>query len=182
MSPQRGLLNQRIWQKLEKQVLTWGFDEGPIYVATGTTFTRYPHERFEVYSDGGLDPTKIYGIDATMSSAVAQHHANHVAHDGSGHILEPGRDANPAKVKAKVEDMRMPTGYFKVIYRPAVGGEQAHAIGFLLPHTYENLNMLSDFYSNLVTAQAFWVFVSQIEVIEEVAGMKFPGISNDLKA
>ena len=181
MSPQRALLNQRIWQQLEKQVLTWGVDEGPIYVVTGTTFRTFPHERFEVYSDDGLDPNQIYASGTTMQPTVNQHHANFNA-TSNNDILHPDRVANPDGVKDKVKDMRMPTGYFKVIYRPAIDGEPAHAIGFMLPHTFENLNMLVDFYSNLTTERAFWVFVSRIDLIEETSGVTFPGIPEEMKS
>ena len=76
----------------------------------------------------------------------------------------------------------MPTGYFKVIYRPAAGGEPAHAIGFLLPHTFENLNMVADFFSNVTTVRAFWVFVARIDLIEETSGITFPGIPTAMKS
>ena len=76
----------------------------------------------------------------------------------------------------------MPTGYFKVIYRPASNSEPAHAIGFMLPHTFENLNMVADFYSNLTIEQAFWVFVSRIDLIEETSGITFPGIPEAMKS
>ena len=78
--------------------------------------------------------------------------------------------------------MRMPTGYFKVIYRPAVGTEPEHVIGFLLPHSYENLNMLSDSYTNLTRQQAFWAFTSRIDVIERTSGVKFRGIPQSMKS
>ena len=54
MSPQRAFLNQNIWADLEQQVLTWGIDEGPVYVVTGTVFRRFPTERFQVYQAGPL--------------------------------------------------------------------------------------------------------------------------------
>jgi hypothetical protein len=41
------------------------------------------------------------------------------------------RDANPAKLQKRALDMRVPTGYFKVIYRPAIAEEPAHAIALL---------------------------------------------------
>lgn len=181
MSPQRAFLNQNLWMELEKQVLAWGFDAGPIYVVTGTTYSRFPHEDFEVYEDGGLDPNQIYGTETTMTTAVTQHHANHEANSGSGHILKPKRDANPSNVKSKVANMRIPTGYFKVIYRPAAGAEPAHAIGFLLPHSFENLNMLTAFYEDYPTSLAFWSFVSTVNLIEDTAGIRFPGIPNNMK-
>ena len=181
MSPQRAFLNQDIWRYLEKQVLTWGIDEGPIYVVTGTTFRTFPHRSFQVYIDNVLDPSAIYGSPVSMQAVVEQHHANFSSTSNSD-ILHPKRNANPAKVKNKVKDMRMPTGYFKVIYRPAVNGEPVHAIGFMLPHTFQNLNMLADSYSYITTEQAFWVFVSRIDLIEETSGIRFPGIPQGLKS
>ena len=181
MSPQRALLNQDIWQFLEKQILTWGVDEGPIYVMTGTTFRRFPDHQFEVYTDEILDPAAIYGYGDTMQIVVEQHHTNFVS-TSSNEILHPDRDAKPDQVKTKVKDMRMPTGYFKIIYRPAVGSEPEHAIGFLLPHTFENLNQVADSYSNLSTKESFWVFVSRNDLIEETSGVRFPGIPDSLKS
>ena len=181
MSPQRAFLNQRIWQELEQQVLTWAVDEGPIYVVTGTTFRTFPHQRFDVFSGATLDPNQIYARNATMLPTVQQHQANFTS-SASGDILRPKRTADPTRVKDKVKDMRMPTGYFKVIYRPAVGSEPAHAIGFLLPHTFENLNKVADFFPNVTTARAFWVFVSRIDLIEETSGITFPGIPTAMKS
>ena len=180
MSPQRAFLNQNIWQELEKQVLTWAVDEGPIYVVTGTAFRRFPHERFDVFSGSRLNPNQIYSTSATMLPTVQQHRTNHSS-TASGDILRPKRTANPDSVRDRVKDMRMPTGYFKVIYRPAVGSEPAHAIGFLLPHTFENLNKVADFFPNVTTARAFWVFVSRIDLIEETSGITFPGIPAAMK-
>lgn len=125
MSPQRAFLNQNIWQFLERQILTWAVDEGPIYVVTGTTFRSFPHQRLYAYTSGIFDSSKIYQRNTKMLEAVEQHSANHAAHS-EGDILKPKRNADPTKVKAKVKDLRMPTGYYKVIYRPAVGTEPAH--------------------------------------------------------
>lgn len=181
MSPQRAFLNQDIWRHLESQVLTWAFDEGPIFVTTGTIFEHYPHERFEVYDDDGLDPDKIYESGATMLPTVEQTLEN-LESNPDGHILQPDRRPRPSGVKPKVRDMQMPTGYFKVIFRPATGSESAQAIAFMLPHTFENLNMLVDFYEGLKTEHAFWVFVSRIDLIEETSGITFPGIPEHMKS
>lgn len=48
---------------------------------------------------------------------VTQHSLHHASHP-AGHILRPKRTANPLRVKDKVKALRMPTGYYKVIYRP----------------------------------------------------------------
>lgn len=181
MSPQRAYLNQNIWMELEKQVLTWAIDEGPIYVVSGTTFNDFPYNIFQVYSDGILDADKIYGNPTTMTEAVNQHSTNFDTIN-SGDILKPKRKANPNNIQIKVADMRMPTGYFKVIYRPAVGAEPEHVIGFLLPHSYENLNMLSHSYNYLSKQQAFRAFISRIDVIEEASGIRFNGIPQSMKS
>lgn len=72
----------------------------------------------------------------------------------------------------------MPTGYYKVIYRPETGEEPAHAIGFLFPHSYENLNDIP----NVPADVAFWAFVSRIDVIEAASGTSFPGIPEAMKS
>ncbi len=115
-----------------------------------------------------------------MQQVVDEHHDNFES-SVSGDILRPKRDANPDNVRAKVLDMRMPTGYFKVIYRSAIDDEPEHAIAFLLPHTFENLNVLANSYENLEPDEAFWVFVSRIDLIEEISGITFPGIPGNMK-
>lgn len=176
MSPQRAYLNQNIWQDLEQQVLTWAVDEGPVYVVTGTTFRHFPHNRFEVYTSGTLDDSMIYRGTSRMLGVTEQHKVNFEMHP-SDHILRPMRTAKPESVKAKVKDLRMPTGYYKVIYRPAVGTEPAHAIGFLLPHTFENLNKIPGVNTN----EAFWSFVARIDLIEATSATTFPGIPASMK-
>jgi DNA/RNA endonuclease G (NUC1) len=181
MSPQRAFLNQDIWRLLEEQVLTWAFDAGPLYIVTGTTFRTFPHASFAVYEqDEVLDPDQIYTTSSRMQQVVAQHRENFQS-TSVGDILRPKRDANPENVRAKVADMRMPTGYFKVVSRPAIDGEPAHAIGFLLPHSFENLNMLVDSYESFPREEAFWAFAARIDLIEQTAGMSFPGIPQSLK-
>jgi hypothetical protein len=65
-------------------------------------------------------------------------------------------------------DVNVPTGYFKVIYRPPTDNDPAHAIGFLLPHTNEKID-------------SFWHFISRIDVIEKASGVRFNGIPEDMK-
>ena len=181
MSPQRGYLNQKIWAYLENQVLTWGIDEGPVYVVSGTTFRKFPHRNFQVYQEGVLHPEHIYPRNTDMKTVVAQSHTNFEA-TSKGDLLRPLRNPKPDKIKDVVKDMRIPTGYFKVIYRLAKDGEPAHAIGFLLPHSYENLNLAANAYSNLTKKEAFWLFVSRIDLIEETSGVRFPGIPQAMKS
>ena len=76
----------------------------------------------------------------------------------------------------------MATGYFKVVFRPATGSESAHAIAFMLPHTFENLNLVADSYTNLSGNESFWAFVARIDLIEEVSGVRFPGVPNEMKS
>jgi hypothetical protein len=118
-----------------------------------------------------------------MLGVVKQHSANFAAHP-DGHILKPKRNADPAKVKNKVKALRMPTGYYKVIFRPAApapaeggSGEPARAIGFLILHTFENLNEIPD----VPQKEAFWAFVARIDLIEETSGTRFPGIPETMK-
>jgi DNA/RNA endonuclease G (NUC1) len=181
MSPQVAFLNQNIWQNLEQQELTWAFDSGPIYIVSGTIFSEFPHTHFTVYEqDAVLDADRIYPSNNKMKDIVAKLHDNFLGQT-AGHILRPKRDAKPASIRAEVKDIRLPTGYFKVIYRPALDGEPAHAIGFLLPHSFENLDMLADDYDGMPTKHAFWAFASKISLIESESGISFPGIADDLK-
>jgi DNA/RNA endonuclease G (NUC1) len=177
MSPQRAFLNQNLWQYLERQVLTWAVDEGPVYVVTGTTFRHYPHDSFEVYTSGDLDDSMIYRRTSRMLGVTEQHKLNFESNP-SGHVLKPKRTAKPNSVKPRSRNLRMPTGYYKVIYRPAFGTEPAHAIGFLLPHTFENLNNLPD----VDPKETFWAFVSRIDLIEATSATTFPGIPEHMKS
>lgn len=184
MSPQKALLNQQIWADLEGLVLTWAVTDtdGPIYVVTGTVFGTFPHGSFQVYSDGVLDSDHIYPAGMTLTAAVTQHRENHQNHNGSGNLLDPLRNANPNSVRTKVANMRMPTGYFKVIYRPARGNEPAHSAAFLIPHTFEDLNSIHTHYEGYEDGQDFWAFLSTIDLVEETAGIQFPGIPDDMKS
>lgn len=51
MAPQLAELNQRLWADLEAQVLFWAVKEGPVYVVTGSTFTTFPAEKFQVITN-----------------------------------------------------------------------------------------------------------------------------------
>ena len=129
------------------------FDEGPIFVITGTIYEDFPHERFEGYDDG-LDSDQIYESGGKMLPTVPQAFDNREA-TTDGYLLHSKRPLNPDNVKPKVKDMQMPTGYFKVMYRPATGSEPAQAIAFMLPYTFENPNMLVDFYDGPKPEHAF---------------------------
>ena len=176
MSPQRAYFNQGLWMHLEKQVLTWAIDEGPIYVVSGTIYNEFPHQEFEIYRSGKLDSSQTYTPGNTMLSIVRQHQKNYKDNE-SGEILKPKRGANPYKVMAKVRELRMPTGYYKVIYRPPRENEPAHSIGFLIPHTFQNLNKVR---KGDVT-NVFWNFVARIDVIEAASDTKFQGIPTSMK-
>lgn len=143
MSAQQGNLNRNKWARLEGQVLYWGAEHGPIYVVTGPIFNKYPASRFRVYSQGGMDADKIYKKNTKLAS-----------------FSNRDNPTNP--------DIAVPTGYYKVIYKPSVDGEPAQAIGFLLPHTREKV-------------ESFWSFTSRIDVIEKASGVRFNGIPEPMK-
>ena len=176
MSPQRGFLNQFIWKNLESWVLKLGLNEGPLYVVSGTVFDSFPHSNFEIYKDGLLDASKIYSKENNIINVATQNRINFVSKP-RGHILKPLREPNLKKIKEKrTQNLRLPTGYYKVIYRPAKDEKLEYAIGFLIPHTFENLNFISSDKS-----PAFWSFASSIDIIESVSGTKFSGIPAALK-
>ena len=181
MSPQSASLNQGIWADLESQVLTWAVDHGPIYVVSGTLFRFFPHWRFSVFRDGALDSDEIYPPGSTLASIAERMRVN-VDTQPSGHILRPRRAPNPERLNEIGQDAPVPTGYFKVIYRPATDDEPAQAIGFMLPHSFERLRWLADHYDGLDRTDAFWAFVSRIDLIEEMTGIRFPGIAEEKKS
>jgi hypothetical protein len=177
MSPQRGYLNQDTWQALEQQVLTWAVDEGPLHVVSGAVYDRFPHARFRVYQDGVFDADWVYKPGRSFASIVEQHAANWERYP-RGDRLRPKRGARPDGIPAGTRSLPVPTGYYKVVYRPARGDEPARAIGFLLPHTFENVNDAP----GLPDGKGFWAFVARIDMIEEIAGFRFPGIDAATKA
>lgn len=183
ISPRRAFLNGGVWRYLERQEFSWGFDEGPIFVVTGTVFNRFPSGDFDIFTSGALDAKEIYKKDDTLMSVLGRHHHN-FANSYTGDLLKPMRDADPNALRnrVKVQDMKVPTGYFKVIYRPARDGEPDHAIGFFVPHSFENLNLIGDLVPNIESQEAFWAFVSRIDRIEEISGIAFPGIPDHLKS
>jgi DNA/RNA endonuclease G (NUC1) len=176
MSPQRGYLNQDTWQALEQQVLTWAVDEGPLHVVSGAVYDRFPHERFRVYQNGVFDPDWVYKPGRPFERIVEQHAANWNRYP-RGDRLRPKRGARPDGMQAGARALPVPTGYYKVVYRPARGDDPARAIGFLIPHTFENVNDVP----GLPGGKGFWAFVARIDLIEEVAGFRFPGIDTATK-
>lgn len=180
MSPQSASFNQGIWADLENQVLTWALDHGPLHVVSGTIFRFFPHWRFSVYREGALDSDQIYAPGSTLEEIALRMNAN-AEQFPSGHILQPLRVPDPDRLDPERRTLPVPTGYFKVIYRPAVAEESAKAIGFLLPHSFERVAMLADHYDGLDREEAYWGFVSRIDLIEELSGVRFPGISQGLK-
>jgi len=141
-SPQQDHLNRQQWRLLEAQVLYWGEEKGPVYVVTGPIFNKFPSSRFKVY-DEEMNTDEIYPKNTSLKT-----------------FNDNDDPRNP--------DITVPTGYYKLIYRPAIGDEPAQAIGFLLPHTKEKISR-------------FWSFVSRIDVIEKASGVRFHGIPEDMK-
>ena len=179
MSPQRAYFNQVIWNNLEQQVLGWVVDTGPLYVVTGAIFKQFPFQYFDVYRNGTLDSSKIYSDCNSMSKVVDQNLFNNSLpkNHPNYQFLEPKRTVNPSKLSEKVKNIRLPTGYYKVIYRPPREKEPAHAVGFLLPHTFENLNKIL----KGSPKEKFMSFFTCISLIEEVSETQFPGIPENLK-
>src|SRR5690606_25774674 len=99
-----------------------------------------------------------------------------------GHQLRPLRNANPSRLNTTASEIIVPTGYFKVIIRPATDDQPMRAIGFLLPHSFENLKSLSDSYDGLDSERAFWAFSARIDLIEQASAIAFPMIDENLKA
>jgi hypothetical protein len=54
-----------------------------------------------------------------------------------------------------------PTGFYTVVFRPGLNGDPDRAIGFLVPHTTEEMDA------------HFRQFVSRVDVIEQASGFTF---------
>jgi DNA/RNA endonuclease G (NUC1) len=137
MVPQYGWLNRTPWAALEKQELFWGVRHGPVYVTTGPIFAKFPVDKFEAFEKNSQGKSKLDWKKV----------------DQPGTILDTASPDDPV--------VPVPTGFFKIIYKPARGNEPARAIGFLLPHTVE-------------TGFEYGDFMTRIDLIERVSGLKFP--------
>jgi DNA/RNA endonuclease G (NUC1) len=140
MAAQWNTLNQRTWMNLEAQVLFWGVKEGPIHVVTGPIWTKFPVEEFAATRDGVVDTSSIPEPGDLLAKTNGQ--------ELPVHILRP-------------------TGFYKVVFRPARGNEPARAIAFLVPHTKQ-------------TAFSFWLFATSVRTVEGSSGLRF-GIDQSLK-
>jgi DNA/RNA endonuclease G (NUC1) len=176
MTPQRAHLNQDIWAPLEQQVLTWAMQNGPLYIVTGTILEPFPYQKFKVYQTNIVNKNEIYTPALNFEDIVMKHHKNFITYE-KNHSLKPKRDANPSKMKKQVKEMKVPTGYYKIIYKPATHNQSAQAIAFLIPHTFETLKHLK----TADNKPPFWSFVSRIDVIEASSQTYFPGIPESLK-
>jgi len=128
-----------------------------------------------VFRDGTLDVDQIYPAGATQKDVAIQMRANDDDFP-SVHILNPQRSPSPDRLNEAGRSVPVPPGYFKVLYRPEAGDEPARAIGFLLPHSYERLGFLADHYDGLDRGEAFWAFVSRIDLIlKSSVAFVFPG-------
>lgn len=115
--------------------------EGPIYVVTGPIWTEFPADKFKVIRDGG----------ASMASVPK-----------AGTLL---KKSNGKKLSL---DIVRPTGFYKLIYRPAGNGELARTIVFLVPHTKQ-------------TGLSFWDFATTVDLVEASSGLTF-AIESRLKS
>ena len=125
-----------------------------------------------LYQDEVLTPSEIYPAGSTLRETAARIRQNYSDFD-SGHILRPRRTANPERLHAAVTETVVPTGFFKVIVKPASDGDPLRAIGFLIPHSFESLDQLSDHYPGLSRDEAFWAFAARIDLIEDATGLTF---------
>lgn len=133
MAPQLANLNQNLWNDLETQILFWAVTEGPVYVVTGTMFKAFPAAKFKIITSGGVDKQTI---------------------------VKPNQKLKPSAAGLPGQVVK-PTGFYKVILRPARDGEPARAVGFLVPHT-----------RTAITAN-YRNFIARIDVVEEATGFAF---------
>lgn len=133
MAPQLAKLNRELWADLERQVLFWAVTEGPLYVVSGTMFKTFPAAKFKIIKSGGVDKQTI---------------------------VKPNQKLKPSAAGLPGQVVK-PTGFYKVILRPARDGEPARAVGFLVPHTRTPMNAN---YRN---------FIARVDVVEAASGFAF---------
>jgi DNA/RNA endonuclease G (NUC1) len=132
MAPQIAWLNRNAWKNLEEQELYWGVTSGPIYIFTGPIYREFPSSSFEIIRNGTIRQSEIVKPSSFVSKAGVP-------------------------VKPKVPQ---PTGFFKVIIRPATASSEAQAIGYLFPHTEQK-------------GYKFPSFRARIDLIERVSDLRF---------
>src|ERR1044072_7033336 len=140
MAAQWGSLNQQLWASLEQQVLFWGVNDGPVPVAPGPIGSAFPNKAIRAIEEGEVEPSSFPKV---------------------GELLKK-TNGKPLSI-----DVVRPTGFYKVVFRPARNNEPARAIAFLAPHTKEK-------------GLEFWTFVVPVKVVEQASGLKF-GFGDEFK-
>lgn len=126
MVPQWASHNQQIWMNLEAQILYWGMNHGPIYVATGPIWKQFPLDRFNAIKEGLV---------------------------GTSSIPKSGERLTKLNGQPLSRDIPRPTGFYKVVFRPGEGEDPDRAIAFLVPHTKERGLPFWYFVSTIVLVQ-----------------------------
>lgn len=108
MTAQWGSLNRELWANLEAQVLFWGVKDGPVFVVTGPIWRKFPSNKFKAIQDGDVKTTTFAKPDELL------------------------KKTNGKKLAL---DIVRPTGFYKIVFRPARDGQPGRAIAFLVPHT-----------------------------------------------
>lgn len=140
MTAQWGPLNRELWADLEAQVLFWGVKDGPIHVVTGPIWSKFPSNKFKAIQNGQAKTATFAKVNEILKKTTG------------------------AKLP---HDIVRPTGFFKVVFRPAQNGQPARAIAFLVPHTKQK-------------GLSHWLFVTSVATVEEASGLRF-GFATEFK-
>lgn len=126
MAAQIWWFNRNIWRLLEENVLYWGVEHGPVYVATGPIYNEFPYDKFEIIKNGRVKKSEIVKPGTILKRS-------------------DGTNASP--------ELTDPTGFFKVIYKLASGDQSARAVAFLLPHTPQKYKGYLSFVSTVALVE-----------------------------
>ncbi len=179
--PQTASLHQTVWRDLDAQILTWARDKGELFVFSGPIFHEFPYESFTLFQNRVLDPAKIYPSATPLRRIVGKHYDNFRRY-AQGDILRPALEAIPSKINPNHKNLIVPTGFFKIVYFPGENGNSPHTIAFLIPHSFENLDFISDKFSYLKDKQDFWKFMARADLVEQISGVSFSGIPKEQRA
>ncbi|UAA40600.1 DNA/RNA non-specific endonuclease [Paraneptunicella aestuarii] len=150
VTPQHQYL-QPLWHELARQIQAWAKQSSKLYVVTGNAFQNFPYQAFEEFEQGKLNKDKLI-LGGTRIAAVS---------------------SDPASLNAMIKDDTLPTAYFALLYRPEQNGISEQMIGFLLPHTQQDLKLAND---------SIWSFVAPLETIETTSDVYFPGLKSHIDA
>lgn len=149
ISPQHKGLHS-LWLALNKQISYWQSHSEELYIISGNGYNVFPSDKLHIFKEGTLNAGKLIPAGTSIEKYVAQ----------SDPLI---------KLNKEIKDDVLPTAYFALIYRPETATTKQQLIGFLFPHSYQDISLIPD---------GIWAFQAPLTAIESTADVYFPGIKN----